>query len=406
MAGIEILQELPDTAERARCELRLQLVLGALLVRTRGEAAPEVEHTYVRASVLCQQVGDTPEIFPVLHGLWLCYLARAELQTALEVAQQRFSLAQHDPASVLLVGARWILGTTLFYLGQLTSAPEDLEEEAALSDVQQRLVPELQGSVTANLAYAAWVLWVLGYPDQALRRSHEALALAHERAHPYSLAVNLSFAARLHQFRREAAVTQQQAEAAAAVATEQVFPSWIALNSILLGWSRVAQGEIEAGLAQLRQSLDAYGATGSELSHPYFLSLLAEALGRAGRAEAGLAVLADAFAKIDRTKECWWEAELYRLQGELLWKTVDNAQGPGLSEPETNFLSALDVARSQGAKSLELRAAVSLGRLWRHQGKSDDAHQLLAEVYGWFTEGFGTADLQEANALLQELTSA
>lgn len=379
-AGIELLQGLPDTDERAGRELRLQLVLGALLVRTKGEAAPEVEHAYVRASNLCQQVGDTSKLYPVLHGLWLFYLARADLQTALQVAQQRFSLAQQDQAAELLVGARWILGTTLFYLGQLTSAPEDLEEEAALSDVQQRLVPDLQGSVTANLAYTAWVLWVLGYPDQALRRSHEALALAHERGHPYSLAVNLSFAARLHQFRREPQVTQQQAETAVAIATEQVFPSWVALNSILLGWSRVAQGDTEAGLAQLRQGLDAYGAAGSELSHPYFLSLLAEALGCAGQAEAGLTVLADALAEIDRTKECWWEAELYRLQGELLWQTVDSAQPPALSESETHFLNALEVARSQGAKSLELRAAVSLCRLWRHQGKSDDAYQLLAEV--------------------------
>jgi len=245
--------------------------------------------------------------------------------------------------------------------------------------------------------YASWALWLLGYPDQALKRNNEALTLAQELSHPFSLASILACAGVLHTFRREGQATREQAEAAMALSTEQGFPHWLALGTILQGWALAEQGE--EGTAQIRQGMAAWRTTGAELARPYFLALVAEACAKGGQAEEGLSALAEALATVHKTGERFYEAELSRLQGELL--LVQST--PQTAEAETCFHQALDIARRQQAKSLELRAALSLSRLWQQQGKREDAHQLLAPIYGWFTEGFDTLDLQEARALLQAL---
>jgi predicted ATPase len=242
-------------------------------------------------------------------------------------------------------------------------------------------------------------LWVLGYPDQALERSGAALTLAQELAHPFSLMFALYEAALLHQFRRERPLTLELAERAMRVSTEQAFASWLAGGTILRGWALAQQGQGDEGIAQMRQGLAAYLAMGAELGRPRQLAMLAEAHGRVGQTAEGLAVLAEALTAVHKTGERFYEAELYRLKGELLLAL----SAANHAEADACFRQALAVARRQQAKSWELRAATSLARLWQQQGKRDEALELLAPVYGWFTEGFDTADLQEAKALLDEV---
>jgi TOMM system kinase/cyclase fusion protein len=400
--GLEILRTLVDSPERTQQELDMQLALGQAWMAAKGQGVPEVERAYTRARELCQQVGETPELFPVLLGLWRFYLVRAEYQTARELAEQCLSLAQrvHDPA--LLLGAHYALGATVYLLGELTPARAHLEQGLALYDRQQHHQLAFHYGMDLGvwcLSYVAWHHWLLGYPEQALMRSHEALTLAQELSHPHSLASALDYAAFVHCYRREGHATQERAEAGMALASEKGFPQFVALGMIMRGWALAKQGQGEEGIAQLRQGLAAFRAAGAEISRSRDLGLLAEAYGEAGQTQEGLTVLAEAMAAVDTTGERYWEAELHRLKGELLRRRASPTE-----EVEACFQQALTVAQHQHAKSLELRAAVSLARLWQHQGRRADAHALLAPIYGWFTEGFDTADLQAAKALLEDLS--
>jgi predicted ATPase len=267
----------------------------------------------------------------------------------------------------------------------------------------------------ACLILWAWCLWYLGYPDQASIRMQETVAMARELSHPHSLAFALFAAAMLHQLRRERQPAQEQAEAAMALCSEQGFPFYLALGTILRGWAHVEQGQANEGIAQMRKGLVAYRNTGSRWLEPYVLAILAEAHGKAGQVHEGLQVLTEALDVIQATRECAWEAELYRIKGELLLESrgqdressVQQNQEARVASPESEaeacFREAMDIARCQEAKSWDLRAAMSLSRLWRSQGKEVEARQLLAEAYAWFTEGFDTPDLKDAKTLLDEL---
>jgi predicted ATPase/class 3 adenylate cyclase len=400
--GLEVLMTLPDTLERARQELDLQITLGPVFMAVKGFASLDTERAYARARELCQQVGETPQLFPVLHGLCRFHMVRAEFQAMRELAEQLFSLAQRVQDPALLLEAHRLMGQTMFWLGEMASAREHLEQGITLYDPQQhRSHAFLYGQDPGVMcrSFVAWPIWVLGYPDQALQSIHEALNLAQEVAHPFSLPFALVAAAIVHQFHREAQAVQEGAEAVIAVSTEQGFPYWLTYGTILRGWALTAQGEGAEGIAQMRQGLVARRAMGAELLRPYFLSLLAEAYGKVGQIEEGLTVLNEALDTVNKTEERYWEAELYRRKGELLLMQ----QGQKVGEAEECFRKALEIARRQQAKSLELRAAMSLSRLWQQQGEQEVAHQLLAEIYGWFTEGFDTADLKEAEVLLGEL---
>jgi len=365
-------------------------------------AAPEVEHTYARARALCQQLGETPQLFSVLWGLWWFYEVRGEVQTARELAEQLFSLAQRSPDPALLLQAHRAMGQTLFWLGELTPARAHLEQVVALYDPQQHHVLAFQYGMdpaVGCLSFLAHVLWYLGYPDQALTRIHEAVSLGQELSHLFSLAHALNFAVWLHQYRREGPAIQERAEAAMALCREQGFPFYLSQDMILRGWALAEQQQWEEGIAQIQQGIAANLATGAEVERPYFLGLLAETYQKGGNAEAGLCVLADALLVARKNGLHVWEAELYRLQGELLQIRAI----PDTQEADTAYHQALAIARQQQAKSLELRAAMSLTRLWQQQGQRAAARELLAPIYGWFTEGFDTADLQEAKALLEAL---
>jgi predicted ATPase len=406
----------PDTPERLQQELLLQTTLGPALMAAKGYAAPEVERAYARARALCRQMGETPRLLQVLLGLEAFYYVRGELQTARELGEQSLSLAQRLQDPVRLLQAHYALGITLFNLGELASVREHLEQVIALHDPQKHPPRAVQDPGVACLSYAAWALWLLGYPEQALKRSREALTLAQELSHPFSLAVALCWAATLHQCRREEQLARERGEAVITLSTEQGFPFWVAHGTITRGWALAMQGQGEEGIAQLRQGLAAWRATGAEGGRPGQLAQLAEAYGKAGQVEEGLTTLAEALALVDRTGERYHEAELYRLKGQLTLQKfqvssfkfqVEEGLASSVqrleSEAEEYFLKAIEIARKQQAKSLELRAVMSLSRLWQQQGKKDKARQMLAEIYNWFTEGFDTRDLQEARALLEEL---
>ena len=401
MRGLEGLTTLPETPERTQHELTLHIALGVPLAATKGLGAPEVERVYTRALDLCQQVGDTPQLFPALWGLWLFYISRGPAQTAQELAARLLRLAQsvHDPA--LLLEAYHALWATAFNQGEVAAARAYAGQGVTLYERQQHHALAFRyGGHDPGVCcrdFGALALWMLGYPEQASQWSQDALTLAHALAHPFSLAEALGYATWLAELRREERTVCAQAEALMALAQKHGFSYWLVQGQMLWGWARAIQG-LGEGIAHIRQGLGAYRAT-AERAQPYYLALLAEVYGTIGESAAGLGVLVEALAAVHKTGAHVWEAELYRLKGELL---LQQATGSS-DEAETYFRQALDVARRQQAKSWELRAAMSLARLRQEQGKRAEARDLLAPIYGWFTEGFDTADLREAKALLEAL---
>jgi TOMM system kinase/cyclase fusion protein len=401
--GLMLLQTLPETPQRLQREVDMLIMLGASLSATKGYAAPEVKQTYTRARQLCEHLEDSSQLFPVLRGLWNYSLVRAELQTAHALGEQLLTLAQQIQDSAMLVAAHRALGVTLFHLGAVVSAHTHFAQGIQLYDAQQHRASALLYGEDAGVichSFAPWTLWYLGYPDQGLARSQEAVTLAQQCAHPLSLSFALSLAAGFHQLRCEEHTAQEYAETAIRLTTEQGFPHWRAYSAILRAWVLAHQGQAQEGVEQIKQGLRAYRATGSELWRPYLLALLAEAHGTIGEREEGLTLLTETLTLVDTTGQRWYEAELHRLKGELvLRRSLDNQD-----EAETCFHHALGIARTQQAKSFELRAATSLARLWQQQGKRQEAHDLLSPVYHWFTEGFDTADLQDAKMLLDALS--
>jgi predicted ATPase len=333
------------------------------------------------------------------------YIVRSELQAAREIGEQLLPLAErtHDPASI--IGGLWVSGWPYFLQGAFTSAHDHLERGIALYDRQQHHRHTVLFGGDLGVFLLAWfphALWHLGYPEQALQKSQAALALAQELSHPYSLAFALDYAAMLHQFRREAHAAREQAEAAATLCIEHGFPYYLAWSTLIRGWALTEQGQEAEGVTQMRQGLADLRATGAEIRLPYYLALLAEGHAKTRQSEAGLALLEEALAQAHRKGESWQDAELYRLRGELFLHAERGGQHATLTAEEY-FQQALAVARRQQARSLELRAAMGLCRLWQQQGKHHAGHELLAAVYDWFTEGFDTPDLQDARALLEAL---
>jgi predicted ATPase len=323
---------------------------------------------------------------------------RGEFQAACALAEQLMTLAQRMPDAALLLQAHRMRASAIFWSGDLALAREHAEQGLMLYDRDQHptyVALSGQDPGIACLCYVTWTLLLQGYPDQALQRSQELLRLARELAQPHGLAMALSFTVLLHYARAETPTVHEQAAALRALAHEQGFPLYTARGLIMEGWALVEQGHTAVGIAQMCEGLRAYRATGAAMEQTQWLALLAEAYGRDGQASAGLAVLAEALEAVHTTGARYYEAELYRLKGELL--AVSAAQQ---TAGVACLRQALDIARYQQAMFLELRAAMSLARLWQGQGKCVEARELLAPVYHGFTEGFDTAALQEAGALL------
>jgi DNA-binding winged helix-turn-helix (wHTH) protein/predicted ATPase len=403
LQGLTLLSSLPETSERAQQELALLITLGALLGDLKGPATPEVARVYARAWELCQQVGETPQRIPVLLGLATSHTVGGQVQKAHGLAEQALHLARCLQDTMHLAYAQAVLGNSLFFLGKLDVAQMQLEQSLALYNPQQHRAGSFLGGEDLHVfcfSHLATILWDLGYPDQALQRGYEALMLARELAHPFSLAVALISLAILHQRRREEHMTHELAEAAVVLSNDHGFALCLAEATSLWGWALVVQGQAEVGIKQIQRSLAIARTTGAEARQPYKLALLAEAYRQVGQTVAGEQALVEALRFVDANGVHPWEAELHRLRGEFLLARTDDQ----LSAAETCFQHALDVAYHRQAKSLALRAAMSLSRLWQRQGKRGEARQLLAQIDGWFTEGFDTADLQEAKVLLEELS--
>jgi predicted ATPase len=403
--GLALVQTLPDTPDRARLELPLQMTLGVQLQVTHGYAAAEAERTYARARALCEQVQEAPPLFLVLWGLWMFYVVRSDLRKSSELAERLFKMAERAADPTLLLEARLALAVTSLSLGDSSATHEYMLQGIALYDQSKHSsYTDLYGQDpgVSCLAFGAVALWLLGYPDRAVERSREAVTLGRELGHPTTRALTLHFASMLRQYRREGAAVQESAEAATAIATEHGLSLWLAIGQFMRGWALTEQGAGASGIAELRQGMAGFAATGAEIYRTYFLALLAEALGREGKTEEGLRLLDEALVQMQRTGEVFHEAELHRLRGEFLLRR--EAPEAAYGEAEDCFRQALTIARRQGARSLELRAAMSLTRLYQKRDRAVDARPTLAACYEWFTEGLDTPDLHEAKSLLEQVS--
>jgi adenylate cyclase len=338
-------------------------------------------------------------------------MARGDHPTALELGEQCLQMAQRVQDGALLLEAHYALGCSWCLLGNPTLAGTHMEQTIALYDPEQHHgLAYRYGGIdpgVGGFGVYALALWLRGYPAQARTQSAKALRLAQQLAHPFTLVRTLYFDTILCQLRRDVPAVRAQADATITVATAQGFALVRASGLILRGWAVAVQEHSTEGLVQIRQGLDAYRSTGAESQRPHFLALLAETSGLLGQPEGGLAAMEEALTLVEKTGERYYEAELHRQRGELLLLRAEKshpAQGSrDQYDAETCFQQALDVSRRQEAKALELRAAMSLSRLWQQQGKRAEAYALLAPIYGWFIEGFDTADLQDARALLEAL---
>ena len=319
--GLALIETLPETPERSQHELAIQATLGPVLIQIQGWAAQETGAAYLRATELCQQLGETAQRFPVLYGVWAFQLVRADHQTARKLGEQLLHLAgrEHDPA--LLVEAHGALGVTLLHMGELEAGRWHCEQSVAQYDAQQHRFLAIEyghDPAMSALIFEAWALWLLGYPEQALRQSQASVTLAHGLAHPFSLTFALSNVPVVHQHRREWDQTQERAEAGVALATEHGFPFYVAFCTIHRGRAVAEHGRATDGIDQMREGIATMRATGSEVYQSYFPALLAEAYLKDGQVEEGLATVAEALAFVDRTEERFYEAELWRIKGELL----------------------------------------------------------------------------------------
>jgi predicted ATPase len=403
--GLALLQNLPETPARDRQELALLLTLGVSLVATEGFASQDVERTYVRARVLCERCKDLSTLFPVLYGLWNVYLVRCELVRCNELATQMFSLAQDQADTVYHLVAHNVLQQPLFHGGTFAEARQHQEQGFLLYDCDKhRTLTTVYGEDpgVGFLVYGGATLWHLGYPERAVQEVEQSRKLAEELADPFNVAQALYYGAVTRLCRREAAHTQKLAGALMELCREYHFSLLFAGGMIIHGWCLAAQERGAEGTNQMRQGLADWQATGAMSHRPFQLALLAEALMKEGGVREGLAAVSEALTVTESTGERFWEAELHRLHGELLLRGAD-ATPAQQEDAEAAFRRSLDVSRRQRARSLQLRALVSLGRLSLRQGRHAEVRPLLAETCDWFTEGFDTVDFQEARALLVAL---
>jgi class 3 adenylate cyclase/predicted ATPase len=403
--ALDLLGSMPETPSRVEEELVLRMAIAAPLIATKGYGAPEVEATYTAARDLCRRLDRPSDLFPALRGLWNCYNVRGELPRACDLAKQLADLADAEEDQPLRRAlSRRALGTSLLSLGDLLAALRYLEDGIRFSDAVGdartgatglALYGEHPGIVCR--LYLGWALWFLGFSDRGLAQAEQGLAMARPQAHAHMLAFALDRRSIVQLLRREHGAALRYAEETIAVATEQGLPQWRATGLMCRGFARAGLGQTAEGIIDLRTGLEAYRETGGNIGNSWWLGFLAAAHAKAGQIEEALVALDAAMARVTSAAEQIYEAELCRLRGEVLLVVGDQTAAEG------SFEAALAVARNQSAKLWELRASASLARLWRDQGKRTEAHDLLAPIYGWFTEGFDTPDLKEAKALLDEL---
>jgi tetratricopeptide (TPR) repeat protein len=401
--SLDLIRSSPEVLpDRTRHELDCQTLLGSALVAVQGWASPEAEQAYVRASELARQLGDAQELSSALYGLANIYELRGEYQKTEAILHDRLQVPNAAQEPDQLLESYELLSCSNFHQGSFTQSLDLARRGLVLYGAEQRGIPVAPLGEDLGVSCHAWgglSLWFLGYPDQALSRVQSALELAKALSHSHSVARATMQAASLYHLRREPRATQEYAETVVALSTEHGLQYPLAVGTLLQGWAMAAQGQAE-GIEQVRAGLDAHQRTGAQMDRPYYLALLAQAYSTAGRYREGLATLDEGIQMVSQGRTFFFEAELYRLKGEYLLQD-DRQRNAG--QAESHFQRALERARAQQARSLELRTALSLARLWQEQGKSTKARQLLHESYGWFTEGFDSPDLVEAQHLLTAL---
>jgi predicted ATPase len=402
--GLTVIEMLPLGPDRVSRELSMQLVLGNALIATLGYSAPEVEQAFLRASEICRLMGDTPRLLPVHFGLSAFRIVRGQMREARTIGHEFIAVAERYQDPALLVGHR-LVGITSFYLGELGLALEHLGRASALYEpARHRPLTALYGGEPEMdcRSYLGLSQWLTGFPDQALASHETALQIGRDVAHAHSRAHTLSFAGVQWQFRgdwqRVSAIVDEQLTLTAG----QGLKMWRIYGRLMHGWVVTRQGDIADGVDEIQSALDDLQALGAQLFQPYFHALLAEALGDLGDPPAGLEVLDRAEAMTSRTEERFWDAELSRLRGELLAMSPNGNVG----EIEHHLQRALAIAGSQGARSLALRAAMSLARFFERRGRTAEAYALLSAQYEPFREGLATADLAAARQLLAALSAA
>ena len=416
------IQELKATAQ---LELELQTILGTALIATKGYASEEVEVAYTRARELLDTLeakapvsGESSAFsvgtnakdhrFPVLFGLWLSQLVRGRFLLARELGEQCFAIAKQVGDPAFEVEARRALGATLYYLSEFKTAWEHLEAGIELYQPQNHPIPTFLHYVAdpgmTLLAYSAPLLWCLGYPTQAESQLREAAAIGEDRNHPFSDAVLLHFKTVLYQYEGNVEKVNTTATEMLQICQEHGFSSWEAAARIMKGWALAKQNHPEEGIAMICKGIEAWEKTRAEVLLPHFFALLAQAYQHAGQHTLALQTLDSALCVVDQTGERTYAAELTRQQGELcLMQSNEENAAPNIAQAEDYFQNALTIAHQQGAKSWELRAALSLSELWQTQNRCQDAYMLLEPIYAWFSEGFDTIDLVRAKNLLKEL---
>jgi predicted ATPase len=404
--GLSLLEGSPKTRERQQLELDIHITLVAALMAGKGYANPETVAALERANQLVTETGSvgTPLHFSVLFGLWISTANSGAIAAALEHANNFLSSAQSQPASgTLLVGHR-ILAHSLMYSGDYRAALAHCEAAVSLyrpDEHRDSVFRYGQDIGVSALVMSSCALWHRGYPDQSARAADRALAYSRQLGHAHTHAHTLCQAGLAAVLARDVAAVHARSNDCVAIASEHGFAYWAAFGRILQGWADAQKGEATTGIARIHSGLAASEATGARANTPFHLALLAEALGLAGKIEEGLATLVDALATAAVSGARGWDAEIHRLRGEL----TGRLPYPDPAKAEDSFRTALAIAREQGTRGYELRAVASLARLWRKQGRQGEALDLLAPLYGWFTEGFETQDLKEAKALLGELAA-
>lgn len=411
--GLEVLEGSPNLPDRDSTELELRIALGVLLIAARGYAVREVEDNYMRALELSQKLDDNQIIFQATRGLWVCYFIRADLHKAYELSLTLLKLAEladhGEPSDGRrqgtghLIEAHRAVGMTLFWRARFAESRDYLERGIGLYDMKLHgVLSEIHGidPGIVSLTYLGYVMWFLGNSDQAREYTNQALCNAEKMRHPFTLAFASIFRAYVCQHLRNVEGTREYANRAMAISVEHGFLFWKYQATMLGGWARAELGQAKEGLNQIRAGLDAYEETESKLASPWFRILLADAYVRAGRQDAALLALDEAFVMIERTGERSFLAEIYRLQGQI--GLIDRGAKAELAA-EHCFQRSLEISRKQGALAWELRTSVSLARLWRDAGRRRDAAELLAPICGRFKQGFDTLDVKEALELLGEL---
>jgi TOMM system kinase/cyclase fusion protein len=398
------LDVIEDVRERSEIELAVHGVLTPALMTAEGYAAPSVGSAHARARALCESLGASTQLFPVLWGLGAYYAVRADLRSAIEMGESALAVAEAQGDPALLVPARLLAGGTQLWLGNLDEARTHLVHGTQLYDADKHGDLAAIYSYDPGIAihsYLALTQWFLGYPEQAIGSARAAAELATARDHCHTSIHTLVRSTQLHLLRRDGAAARGQAEHIISLSGEKGFLLWKAMGTFLRGWALSELGQVEPGIADMRDGIDGWAGTGADVHRPWFSTVLAEAYLRAGRADEGIAVVDEALGYCRSTQDCLYEAEAHRIKGELL--LLARAGADGEAQADECLTRALDTARAQNARMLGLRAATSAARHWKQRGKTEDARRVLGPVYASFDQGLDTRDLVNAHEVLQAL---